>query len=92
MATAGDVVEEDLGRMNPPFGRGAQTDLASVGGRKDSVGAPQPEESFTAVGCRHPGRMRISTSRNLTVGPRGKARQSNAWPLSFDIASYLVGA
>lgn len=58
MATAGDVVEEDLGRMNPPFGRGAQTDLASVGGCKDSVGAPQPEESFTAVGCRHPRRMR----------------------------------
>ena len=84
MATAGDVVNEDLGRMNPPFGRGAQTYLASVGGPKDSVGAPQPEESFTAVGCRHPDRIRnLETSQSVPE----KARPSIAWPLSFDIRS-----
>ena len=66
MATAGDVVEEDLGRTNPPFGRGAQTYLASVGGPKDSVGAPQPEESFTAVGCRHPGQNPESGHRETS--------------------------
>jgi hypothetical protein len=73
MATAGDVVDEDLGRMNRPFGRVAQMDLASVGGRKDSVGALQPGESRPWVVDTR-AESGISTSRNLTVGPRRKAR------------------
>lgn len=60
MATAGEVVDEDLGRMNPPFGRGrTETQRPSVVAR-DNVGALQPGESFTAMGFyRHPDRMQI---------------------------------
>jgi hypothetical protein len=71
MATAGDVVEEDLGRMNPPFGRAHKRISPPSVVAKDSVGAPQPEESFTAVGCRHPGKM-----RNLDVAkPRSRSQR-----------------
>lgn len=92
MATAGDVVEEDLGRMNPPFGRAHKrisppSVVARTVSELPSLKSPsRPWVVDTRAKCG------ISTSRNLTVGPGGKARQSNAWPLSFDIASYLVGA
>lgn len=94
MATAGDVVDEDLGRMNPPFGRsgtdGSRLRRWSQGQCRSSLASLKSPSRPWVVDTR--AECGISTSRNLTVGPRRKARQSNAWPLSFDIASYLVGA
>ena len=92
MATAGDVVEEDLGRMNPPFGRGAQTDLASVGGRKDSVGALHAGESFTAVGCRHAGRIRIPDIAKPHGRSQKKGQAVKCLASEFRYQEYLVGA
>jgi hypothetical protein len=42
MAAAVDVVDGDLGRMNPPFSRVAQTDLAAVGGSDGTISDTLP--------------------------------------------------
>jgi hypothetical protein len=67
MATAGDVVEEDLGRMNRPPGSHRRNPAAVVG-REDNVGALQPGESLRPWVLSTPGQN--PESRNLTVGPR----------------------
>ena len=91
MATAGDVVEEDLGRMNPPFGRGGTDGSRLRRWSQDSVGALQPGESFTAVGCRHPGRI-----RNLDIAKPHSRSQKKGQVVKylaseFRYQEYLVG-
>lgn len=83
MAKPGDVVDEDLGRS---AGVARRISPPSVVARTVSE-LVQPGESFTAVGCRHPGRIRILDIAKPHGRSQKKARQSNAWPLSFDIKS-----
>ena len=83
MATAGDLVEEDLGRMNRPPGSHRRIPRPWLVARTMSE-LSSLESHYGRGFYRHPDRIRnLETSQSVPE----KTRQSNAWPLSFDIRS-----